>query len=537
MSTEYIQRTKSLMRILETSILENWDCVAYEDYGTDVRFTYADVARAVHALHARYRAMGLEAGDRIALCDRNSSRWAVAFLSALTYGAVAVPVLHDFSGEQVANILRHSEARLLIGGDATRQKLAAAGAAGGAWAWMDMSEVGAAGARGDFGRAEVRYFDDVADDLAMLSYTSGSTGNSKGVMLPYRSIWSNVLFADERLGLARRSRVLSLLPLAHMYGFAFEFFYETCIGCRITFLAKAPSPSVLLQAFADVRPDIVVAVPLIVEKVVQGRVFPMLRTRRMRGLLRIPGVRALVYRKIRNKLVAAFGGSMYEVIVGGAALNSEVEAFLRRIHFPYTVGYGMTECGPIICYQDWRAFAQGSCGVAAPRMEVRIDSADPGRVAGEILARGANVMLGYYKNDAATAAAIDEEGWLHTGDLGTMDARGNVFIRGRSKNMLLGPSGQNIYPEEIEEKLVGHALIDECVVVQRGTRLVGLVHTSDDTLRRHGMTRADFAAQLARYRDHVNALLPPFYRLAALEARDEEFEKTPKRNIKRYLYV
>ena len=384
---------------------------------------------------------------------------------------------------------------------------------------------------------QVKYEEDEPEDLALINYTSGSTGHSKGVMLPYRSLWSNVAFADEKLGLKEHCSILSLLPMAHMYGFSFEFIYELCMGGHIHFLTKAPSPTVLLKALSDVKPDVIIAVPLIIEKIIQSRVFPMIKTQKMRRLMSLPFMKHFIFKKIRNRLMDVFGGNFYEVVVGGAAFNKEVEDFMCKIKFPYTVGYGMTECGPILCYSDYKKFAKGSCGRCVPRMELKVISKDPQFVEGEICVRGDNVMLGYYKNDEATKEAIDEEGWLHTGDLGTVDANGNVFIRGRQKNMLLSASGQNIYPEEIEEKFTSHVLIDECVVIQRNDKLVGLVYTSDDTLKAHGMTRDDFNNQLDRYCKHVNTILPSFYKVTKLEARDTEFEKTPKRNIKRYLYT
>ena len=550
--TEYIQSDMSLMRMLETTIREHWTDVAYTDYGTDVHFTFAEVAKEIKRLHLYFEDLGLVKGDKIAICDKNSSKWAVGYLAALTYGAITVPILNDFNGEQIVNILEHSDSKLLICGEAILKKVVDADEKLKAqmekgtslfdvksehYTIQNIVSIGTIPYDMPFAQADVRYFVENPDDLAMLSYTSGSTGHSKGVMIPYRAITSNIQFADEKLGLEHCTRLVSLLPMAHMYGFAFEFMYEFCIGTHVHFLTKAPSPSVLLKAFADVKPTIVIAVPLIIEKIVQGKIFPVIQTARMRNLLRIPFVSSIIYGKIRKRLLDVFGGQVYEVIVGGAAFNSDVEDFLRKIHFPYTVGYGMTECAPIICYRDWKTFVKSSCGEPAPRMEVKILSKDPENVPGEIVTRGTNVMLGYYKNPEATAEAIDKDGWLHTGDLGTKDKHGNVFIRGRAKNMLLGANGQNIYPEEIEEKLMSHALIDECVVVQREQKLYGLVYTSDDTLRTHGMTREDFKNHLDQYRRHVNSLLPTFYQLTALEARDEEFQKTPKRNIKRFLYT
>ena len=531
MTVDYLHQSQSMMRIIERTIRDNWEQPAFTDYGTDVHFTYREVAQEIARLHGLFRDMDLTVGDKIALCDKGCSRWGVAFFAAFTYGAVVVPILHDFNGEQIQNILTHSEAKLLICSSSTYKKTDYKGL------YIDLNTIGKVPFDGEFTPDDVHYFDDQPDDLALLSYTSGSTGHSKGVMVPYRAIWSNTAFADERLGLKPRERFVSLLPLAHMYGFAFEFMYAFCIGSHMFYLTKAPSLSVILKAFAEVRPKIVIAVPLIIEKIVQNKVFPVLRAVQMRSLLMLPVVRNFIYRKIRKGLEEAFGGNAYEIIVGGASFNSEVENFLKKIKFPYTVGYGMTECAPIIAYSDWKTFAKGSCGREVPRMELKVLSDDPENVPGEIVTRGMNVMLGYYNNPEATAEAIDAEGWLHTGDLGTMDAQGNVFIRGRAKNMLLSSNGQNIYPEEIEEKLTGHVLIDECVVVQRDEKLVGLVYTSDDTLQRHGMTRQDFNESLERYRHHVNKMLPTFYHLSRLEPQDEEFEKTPKRNIKRFLYT
>lgn len=557
MTSDYIQENRSMMHVIETSILGNWDCPAYSDYDSDTRFTYAQVASEIARLHTDFSRRGLKEGDRIALCDRNSSRWGVAFMAAFTYGAVVVPILPDFSGEQIRHILVHSEARLLICGASILRKLGteevgnkaededksgkgeANGSEGDALPCpaKDLQEIGCGADFRPCEKSAVRYpVHDAPDALAMLCYTSGSTGHSKGVMIPYRAIWSNTAFADECLKVPMRSRFLSLLPLAHMYGFAFEFMYAFCIGAHVTFLTKTPSPTILLQALAQVRPYVLISVPLIIEKIVRGRIFPALRTAKMRALLSLPIVRGMVYRGIRNRLLRVFGGQLYEVIVGGAAFSGEVEEFLKRIRFPFTVGYGMTECAPIISYSDWHTFQRKSCGRPVPRMEIRVLSTDPRRVAGEIVTRGTNVMLGYYKDAESTGLAIDADGWLHTGDLGTMDADGNLFIRGRSKNMLLGANGQNIYPEEIEEKFTTHTLIDECVVVQRGEKLVALVYVSPDTLRRHGMSREEWLAQLDHYRTHVNSLLPAFDSVSRLEPREEEFEKTPKRNIRRFLY-
>ena len=330
---------------------------------------------------------------------------------------------------------------------------------------------------------------------------------------------------------------LSILPLAHMYGFAYDFFFAFCIGCHIHFLTKTPSPHIVIKAFNDIKPVVVIVVPLILEKIVQKQIFPILRTRRIRALTAIPILKQVVYRQIRNKLYSALGGRFYECIIGGAAFNKEVEDFLRQIRFPYTVGYGMTECGPIIGYEDWQDFAKGSCGKVAPRMEVKIDSPDPENIPGEILTKGTNTMLGYYKNEQETLETIDETGWLHTGDLGTIDKNGNIFIRGRKKTMLLGANGQNVYPEEIEDAIMTHTLFEESLVVQRGEKLVALVYLSEPALERHGLTRESLLQKLDTYKRQINSYLPAFANISAIEVQDKEFEKTPKRSIRRYLYT
>ena len=541
-SMDYMQDNRSLNRVLEITIQRHWDCTALSDYDSNIAFTFKDLAAQINRLHQIYKLKGIEKGDKIAICDKNSSYWGVALLSIITYKAVAVPILADFNGEQIVNVVEHSDAKILFAGSATKSKIDSTFKqinkegfkACDIW---DIACVGESADKYYIKPEEVAFEKDEPDDLALINYTSGSTGHSKGVMIPFRTIWSNVAFADEKLGLKEQCAILSLLPMAHMYGFAFEFIYELCMGGHIHFLTKAPSPTVLLKALSDVKPDVIIAVPLIIEKIIQSKVFPMLQTKKMRRLMSLPFVKNIIYKKIRERLKNVFGGNFYEVIVGGAAFNKEVEEFMHKIKFPYTVGYGMTECGPIICYSDWKKFVKGSCGRCVPRMELKVISKDPQFIEGEICVKGMNVMLGYYKNEEATKEAIDEEGWLHTGDLGTVDADGNVFIRGRQKNMLLSASGQNIYPEEIEEKFISHVLIDECVVIQRNDKLIGLVYTSDDTLKAHGMTREDFNSQLDRYCKHVNTMLPSFYKVSKLEPRDTEFEKTPKRNIKRFLYT
>ena len=527
----------SIISMMENTLRQNWNRPCVTNYGTGESYTYGDAAKMIARLHRLFRQLGIEPGSKIAICDKNNAHWALSFFAIFSYGAVVVPILSEFSIEQIQNIYEHSESSLIICGEKYAKGLKARilniadFTMYGEPHAIDMSDFT------DLQPDQVSYFRERPDDLALLSYTSGSTGRSKGVMLPYRSIWSNCHFADEVLDFMPGDNTLSILPLAHMYGFAYDFFFAFCIGCHIHFLTKTPSPHVVIKAFGDIRPVVVIVVPLILEKIVQKQIFPILRTRRIRALTSIPILREVVYRQIRNKLYAALGGNFYECIIGGAAFNKEVEDFLRQIHFPYTVGYGMTECGPIIGYEDWHLFAKGSCGIAAPRMEVKIASPDPQHTPGEILVRGTNVMLGYYKNEQETLETIDEEGWLHTGDLGTIDKAGNIFIRGRKKTMLLGANGQNVYPEEIEDAIMTHTLFEESIIVQRGEKLIALVYVSEPALEHHGLTRATLLQNLDTYKRQINSLLPAFANISAIEVQEQEFEKTPKRSIRRYLYT
>ncbi len=526
----------SIISMMESTLKKNWNRPCVTNYGTEVSYTYGDVAKMIARLHQLFRQLGIEPGNKIAICDKNNAHWAISFFAAFSYGAVVVPILPEFSPEQIQNIYNHSESTLFIGGEKYTKELKARILHIADFTMPDHSKGIDMNAFNDLQPDNVHYFREQPDDLALLSYTSGSTGRSKGVMLPYRSIWSNCQFADEVLDFKPGDNTLSILPLAHMYGFAYDFFFAFNIGCHIHFLTKTPSPHVVIKAFQAIKPVVVIVVPLILEKIVQKQIFPILRTRHIRALTAIPILKQVVYRQIRNKLYSSLGGNFYECIIGGAAFNKEVEDFLHQIRFPYTVGYGMTECGPIIGYEDKHLFVQGSCGKAAPRMEVSIDSTDPQNKPGEILTRGTNVMLGYYKNEEETLAAIDEEGWLHTGDLGTVDAEGNIFIRGRKKTMLLGANGQNVYPEEIEDAIATHTIFEESVVVQRGEKLVALVYISDPALEHHGLTRETLQQHLDTYKRHINSYLPAFANISGIEVQEQEFEKTPKRSIRRYLY-
>ena len=547
----------SFNEIIEKSIIDNWDLDALTDY-KGITLQYHDVARKIEKLHIMFENSGVQRGDKIALCGRNSAHWAVAFLATLTYGAVAVPILHEFTPEQIHNIVNHSEAKILFVGDivgtqvdATKMpslegiinipdySLALSRTDKLTYAREHLNELYGRKFPKYFRREHVHYYHEQRpDELALINYTSGTTGFSKGVMIPYRALWGNYDFAVHVLGkvINRGDRVISILPMAHMYGMAFEFIFEFLYGCHIYYLTRIPSPAIIAQAFAEVRPQIIIAVPLVIEKIIRKKVFPKIQSGKVRLLRNIPIINKKVEEKICDQVKQAFGGRFYEIIIGGAAFNQEVEQFLHRINFPYTVGYGATECAPIICYSDYQTFVPGSCGRAVIHMEVKIDSPDPANVPGEILARGTNVMLGYYKNEEATRQTIDNEGWYHTGDLGTMDAYGNVFIKGRSKNMLLGASGQNIYPEEIEDKLNSLPLVVESVVVQRDTKLVGLVYPDYDEAKNLGFATSDIEAQMQQNLQDLNLVQPAYCKLAAIEIQDKEFEKTPKKSIKRYLY-
>lgn len=547
----------SYNELIEKSIVSNWEKDALTDF-KGATLQYHDVARKIEKLHIIFESSGVQKGDKIALCGRNSSSWAVAFLATLTYGAVAVPILHEFTADQIHNIVNHSEAKLLFVGDyvatvidqtkmpqlegiiylpdyslviSRTDKLT--------YAREHLNELFGKKYPKYFRKEHVNYYKEQSpDELALINYTSGTTGFSKGVMVPYRALWSNYDFAMTVLGkiIKKGDNVISILPMAHMYGMAFEFIFEFIFGCHVFYLTRVPSPAIIAAAFAEVKPAIIIAVPLVIEKIIRKKVFPKIQNNRMRLLLNMPVVNKKVNQKICDQVVKAFGGNFYEIIVGGAAFNQEVEQFLKRIGFPYTVGYGATECAPIICYADYHDFAPGSCGKPVVHMEVKIDSPDPENVPGEILARGLNVMLGYYKNEEATAQTLDSEGWYHTGDLGTMDADGNVYIKGRSKNMLLGANGQNIYPEEIEDRLNSMAMVNECVVVQRGEKLVGLVYPDFDEAATMRLNESDLEGIMEQNRQELNSTQPAYCKLAAIEIVKEEFEKTPKKSIKRYLY-
>ena len=547
----------SFNSLIEQSIISHWDSDALTDY-KGITLQYKDVARKIEKLHILFENSGVEHGDKIAICGRNCASWAVVFLATLTYGAVAVPVLHEFTADQIHNIVNHSEAKLLFVGDVVATvidptkmpslegivyipdySLVVSRTDKLTYAREHLNELFGKKYPKAFRQQHISYYKEKdPSELALINYTSGTTGFSKGVMLPYRALWSNIDFAKGVLGktIKKGDNTISILPMAHMYGMSFEFLFEFLHGCHVFYLTRVPSPAIIAQAFKDVKPAIVIAVPLVIEKIIRKKVFPQIQNTKVKLLMKMPGVGKKVKKRICEQVYQAFGGNLYEVIIGGAALNQEIESFLKDIDFPFTVGYGATECAPIITYSDWHDFVPMSCGREVVHMEVKIDSENPETVPGEILARGLNVMLGYYKNDEATAQTIDKDGWYHTGDLGLMDKGGNVFIKGRSKNMLLGPNGQNIYPEEIEDKLNSMTFAMESVVVQRDGKLVGLVHPDFDEVQAMGFSRDDLQSLMEENRVQVNANLPVYCKIAAIEIHDEEFEKTPKKSIKRYLY-
>ena len=553
-----MEKYTSFNQFIQQSIIENWHRDALTDFqGSTLQ--YHDVARKIEKLHIMFENSGVVKGDKIALAGRNSAAWAAAFLAILTYGAVAVPILHEFTADQIHNIVNHSDAKLLFVGDVVATQIDAEEMPKleGIIYIPDYSLVLSRTQKLTFAREHLNelfgkkypkyfreehvnyYMDTDPDELALINYTSGTTGFSKGVMLPYRALLGNYNFAVDAMGNKFKpgDHMISILPMAHMYGLSFEFLFEFIQGGHIYYLSRVPSPMIIAQAFAEVKPKIIVAVPLIIEKIIRKKVLPKIDDPKIRLLLKLPGINRKIFEKVCDEVTNAFGGNFYQVIVGGAAFNQDVEAFLNHIGFRYKVGYGATECAPIICYADYKDFVPGSCGKAALGMQVRIDSSNPETVPGEILVKGPNVMLGYYKNEEATQASIDADGWFHTGDLGLMDADGNVFIKGRSKNMLLGSNGQNIYPEEIEDKLNSMNMVSESVVIQDRDKLIGLVYPDYDDAKQQGYSKEKLSEIMEENRKLLNETLPAYCRISSIELRDEEFAKTPKRSIRRYLYM
>ncbi len=545
----------SVNKIFEKSFRENWDRPAISNY-QGVTLHYRDLARRIAKLHIMFEECGLEKGDKVAICSRNQANWVVSFLAALTYGAVPVPLMHEFKPSNINHLVNHSEAKILFVDEVIWEGLSE----------IDMSDLQAiiqvntfkllyaanekiSDSREhlnelfgkhypmEFTPDSLNYYEDSADELAIINYTSGTSGFSKGVMIPYRAIRSNIEFAVKVLPILNNtSRIVSMLPCAHMYGLMFEVLYELSVGCHVYFLSRLPSPKIIMQALSEVKPTLVIAVPLIIEKIYKSKVKPVIETSGIKFALKLPILEQVIMNKIKTELVNAFGGEFYEVIIGGAAFNKEVEAFFKKMEFPFTVGYGMTECAPIITYDDYKTAKLYSCGKIVPNMEMKIDSPDPQNIPGELLVKGANVFLGYYKNEDATREVLDADGWLHTGDMGVIDADGYLFLRGRSKCMILGPSGQNIYPEEVEAVLDTRPYILESLVIEDNGGLTALIYPDFDTAAKEGMDQATFIKYIEDTLPEVNKELPNYAKLKKIEVMSEAFERTPKKSIKRYLY-
>ena len=539
---------------IQRAIVNNWDQDALTDY-QGITLQFHDVARKIEKLHILFENSNVKPGEKIALCGRNSAHWAVAFLATVTYGAVAVPIQHEFNGEQIHNIVNHSDSKLLFIGDFAVKiiepekmphlegiinipdfSLLISRKEALTYAREHLNLMFGSKYPMAFRREHVDYHIDEAEELALINYTSGTTGFSKGVMIPYRALWSNVEFVMQQLKgkVKAGDNMLSILPMAHTYGMTFEFLFGFTQGCHIFFLNRLPSPAIIAEAFAEVKPAVIITVPLVLEKIVRKRIFPKIESLPMKLLLNMLVVNKKVKEYICGEVHKVLGGNLYEVIVGGAPLSMEIEKFLVNIGFPVTVGYGTTECAPLITFSDYKDFKPRSCGTPVDRMEVKIDSRNPQFDAGEILTRGTNLMLGYYKNEEATNQVIDKDGWYHTGDLGTMDASQHVYIRGRLKHMLLGSNGQNVYPEEIEDKLNSMPMVTESIVIQRGDKLVALVHSENDEMI--NFSQEELQNIMEENRNNLNKQLPAFSRISAIELHEKEFAKTPKKSIKRYLY-
>ncbi len=544
----------SFIQLVEESIRKNWNLDALTDY-KGATLQYRDVARKIEKMHILFEHAGIKKGDKIALCGRNSANWTAAFLGIVTYGAVAVPILHEFKADNVHHIVNHSEARMLFVGDQV---------------WENFNERAMPNLEGiielknydlvvsrskkltyarehlneEFGkkypcrfRAEqVAYRREDPEELAVINYTSGTTGYSKGVMLPYRSIISNIVHIDSKVGLKPGDRIVSMLPLGHIFGLVFDFLYGITVGAHLWFLTRMPSPKIIAESFAVIRPRVIACVPLIVEKIFKKNILPQVDSKLGKLLLHIPIVSDKIKDQIRKQAMEVFGGNFIEIVIGGAPFNAEVEAFLRKINFPYTIAYGMTECAPLICHSRWDEILYMSCGKTVSNMETKVDSPDPENIPGELLCRGMNIMLGYYKNQEATGQTIDKDGWLHTGDMAVKDADGNIFIKGRCKNMLLTASGQNIYPEEIEARLNNMPFVNESLVILKDNKLVALVYPDNEEAFAQNLTKKQLEDAIEQNRVELNKLLPAYSQIAHVKLYPEEFEKTAKKSIKRFLY-
>lgn len=549
-----METTSSLIQLIEESIRKNWNLDAMTDY-KGATLQYKDVARKIEKMHILFEHAGIKKGDKIALCGRNSANWTATFLGVITYGAVAVPILHEFKADNVHNIVNHSEARMLFVGDQV---------------WENFNEAAMPHLEGiielknfdlvvsrsqrltyarehlneEFGkrypcrfRAEnVSYRREEPEELAVINYTSGTTRYSKGVMLPYRSIISNVVHIHKKVGLKPGDNVVSMLPLGHIFGLVFDFIYGVTVGAHLWFLTRMPSPKIIAESFAEIRPRVIACVPLIVEKIFKKNILPKVDNKLGKLLLKLPIVSDKIKEQIRTQAMEVFGGNFIEIVIGGAPFNPEVEAFLRKINFPYTIAYGMTEAAPLICHSRWDEILYTSCGKTVSNMETKVLSSDPERIPGELVCRGMNVMLDYYKNEEATAQAIDCNGWLHTGDMAIKDAEGNIFIKGRCKNMLLTASGQNIYPEEIEARLNNMPFVNESLVILAGDKLIALVYPDNEEAFAQGMDKKALEAAIEVNRTELNKMLPAYSQITRIKLYPEEFEKTAKKSIKRFLY-
>lgn len=546
---------RSVNKLYQEAFKKNWDRPAISNY-QGVTLHYRDVARRIEKMHIMFSECGLQKGDKVAICSRNQANWAVSFFSAMTYGAVPVPLLHEFKSSNIHHLVNHSEAKILFVDDVIWEGLTESEMPGlhaiiqvNTFKLLYAKDHKIVEAREHlnelFGKkypeaflpSDLDYYEDSADELAVINYTSGTSGFSKGVMIPYRAILSNLMFAEKVIpGLDNTKSVVSMLPSAHMYGLMFEVMYELSVGAHVHFLSRVPSPKIIMQALAEVKPYIIIAVPLVIEKIYKSKVKPVLEKAGIKFMMKLPGLDQVVMNKIRTELVNAFGGEFYEVIIGGAAFNKEVEAFFKKIGFPFTVGYGMTECAPIITYDDWQEAKLYSCGKAAPNMEIRIDSSDPENIPGEVLIKGANVFMGYFKNEEATSAVLDSEGWFRTGDMGIMDKDGALFLRGRSKCMILGPSGQNIYPEEIETVINTRPYVIDSLVIEDDGGLTALIYPDFPQGEADGMSQEALRKHMTDSLPELNKELPNYARLKKIEIMPEDFERTPKKSIKRYLY-
>ncbi len=541
---------------IEQSIVKNWHLDALTDY-KGATLQYRDVARKIEKLHILFENSDVKEGDKIAVCGRNSSQWAVAFLAIVTYGAVVVPIQNEFKPEQIHNIVNHSESKLLFVGDVVATEiepdkmpslegiiylpdssLVISRSEKLTYAREHLNEMFGRKFPKYFREEHIHYHVDSPEELAMINYTSGTTGFSKGVMLPYRALWGNLDYLLDHVAphIGKNCNILSSLPMAHMYGLMAELIFNIALGNHIFFLTRLPSPSLIAQAFTEIKPDIIFAVPLVVEKIVRKKIFPFLQTNRARLLMNMPVINKRIKEKVREFVMREFGGKAYQVVVGGAPLNKEIESFFISIGFPIAMAYGTTETAPFITFANCDEYEAGSCGIPVKHMEVKVSSHDPENTPGELICRGTNVMLGYYKNPQATDAVIDSEGWFHTGDLATRSTDGHFFVRGRSKNMLLGPNGQNIYPEEIEDKLNSMAMVNESLVIQKGDKLVALVNPDKDEAQALGFTEEDLNNVMEQNRKELNNLIPGFSQISHIQLHEKEFEKTAKKSIKRYLY-